>query len=143
TIEQQLVSYVPLSALRALRIRLEKELSSRLNGVYTGYLGADMMICHFKDMPKYRIHPCVEINLRMTMGVVARLFYDRYMQPGMKGVFKLNYFSSPDQLATEDFRLSKEHPLRVSGEKITAGYLSLVPVTPHSQYLASILLYES
>ncbi|MDR2860081.1 MAG: hypothetical protein LBV64_06825, partial [Mediterranea sp.] len=39
TIEQQLVSYVPLSALRALRIRLEKELSSRLNGVYTGYLG--------------------------------------------------------------------------------------------------------
>jgi hypothetical protein len=142
-IEQQLVAYAPLSTWRELHIRMEKELSNRLSGAHTGYLGIDMMICRFADTPEYRIHPCVEINLRMTMGVVARLFYDRYVQPETEGIFKVNHFSSPDQLAAEHFRLVKEYPLSVSGKKITAGYLSLVPVTPHSQYTASALLYQS
>jgi hypothetical protein len=143
TIEQQLAGYVPLSTWRELRIRIEKELSARLSDAYTGYLGIDMMICRFTGTPEYRIHPCVEINLRMTMGVVARLFYDQYVQPEAEGIFKVNHFSSPDRLAAEHFRLVKEYPLSMSGEKITAGYLSLVPVTPHSQYMASALLYQS
>jgi hypothetical protein len=142
-IEQQLADYVPLSTLHELHMRIEKELSARLSGAYTGYLGIDMMICRFTDTPEYRIHPCVETNLRMTMGVVARLFYDQYAQPEAKGIFKVNHFSSPDQLAAEHFRLVKEYPLSVSGDKITAGYLSLVPVTPHSQYTASALLHQA
>ncbi|KAA6320326.1 hypothetical protein EZS27_029885, partial [termite gut metagenome] len=139
-IERRLTNYVPLEALHELRICLEKELSIRLNSAYTGYLGTDMMICRFADAPEYRIHPCVEVNLRMTMGVVARLFYDRYVQPEAEGIFSVNYFSSPNQLAAEHLRLFKEYPLQVSGGKIIAGYLSLAPVTPHSQYAASVLL---
>lgn len=44
---------------------------------YAGYLGVDMMIC--REGENFLVHPCVEINLRMNMGVVARLFYDRYV----------------------------------------------------------------
>ena len=33
------------------------------------------------------VHPCVEINMRMNMGVVARLFYDRFVAPGSKRMF--------------------------------------------------------
>jgi hypothetical protein len=142
-IERQLARYVPLPTLRELHIRMEKELSVRLSGAYAGYLGIDMMICRFTGTPQYRIHPCVEINLRMTMGVVARLFYDRYVQPEAEGIFKVSHFSSPDRWAAEHLRLVKEHPLSVSGEKITAGYLPLVPLAPQAQYTASALLHKS
>ncbi|KAA6333564.1 hypothetical protein EZS27_018037 [termite gut metagenome] len=142
-IERRLANYVPLEALRELRLCLEKELSMRLSHTYTGYLGADMMICRFADAPEYRIHPCVEVNLRMTMGVVARLFYDRYVQPEAEGVFRVNYSTSPNQLAAEHLRLLNEYPLQVSGGKIMAGYLSLAPITPYSHYAASVLLCKA
>ena len=39
------------------------------------------------EAPVYRIHPCVEINLRMNMGVVAWLLTDRYLAADAEGVF--------------------------------------------------------
>ncbi len=49
------------------------ELSKSVSSVYKGYLGVDMMICRFPENEKtaFRIHPCVEINLRMNMGVMT------------------------------------------------------------------------
>lgn len=55
-------------------------LLSRLVGdVYKGWLGIDMMI--YRDSSgTVRLMPCVELNLRMTMGVVAMKIADR-LQP--------------------------------------------------------------
>jgi hypothetical protein len=139
-IEKQLGGYVPLSSLHELRSRLEKELPALLQGVYTGYLGVDMMICRFADTPIHRIHPCVEINLRMSMGVVARLFYDRYIQPGITGEFRIHYFPSATHLKAKHIFLLKNHPLQMVDGKITSGYLPLIPVTPESRYAASVWL---
>ena len=47
---------------------------------YVGYFGVDMMIAS-----DGMIVPCVEVNLRMTMGVVAALWRDRYMSEGSRG----------------------------------------------------------
>ena len=74
-IERRLGAYVSLGTLHGVRSRLLTVLPDWLGGHYAGYLGVDMMICHEGD---YRIHPCVEINLRMNMGVLARLFFDRF-----------------------------------------------------------------
>ncbi|KAA6340235.1 hypothetical protein EZS27_011899 [termite gut metagenome] len=137
-IEQKLSTYVPLSSLHELRFQLEKIVASQLDGIYTGYLGVDMMICRFTDALQYRIHPCVEINLRMNMGMTARLFYNRYVRTGSKGMFRVNYFFSPAQWMERHLYLSKKYPLRMVDGKIIAGYLSLVPVTPKSQYSASV-----
>ncbi|MBR0037561.1 MAG: hypothetical protein IJP70_07965 [Bacteroidales bacterium] len=46
-----------------------------------GYIGIDMMITSTGLMP------CVEMNVRCTMGVVARLYFDRHMQPHESGRF--------------------------------------------------------
>lgn len=40
---------------------------------YHGPVGIDMLVC--KDG---RIHPCIEINFRMNMGILAILLYDRF-----------------------------------------------------------------
>lgn len=51
-----------------------------------------MMICRFPENEKlfFRIHPCVEINLRMNMGVVARFLYDRYVRSDSTGRFVID-----------------------------------------------------
>jgi hypothetical protein len=38
---------------------------------YVGPLGVDMMILSKPDSQGFSVHPCVEINLRRTMGHVA------------------------------------------------------------------------
>lgn len=45
-----------------------------------GYMGIDMMT--YKQDGELRIHPCIELNLRCTMGVVCRLWYDQHQQEG-------------------------------------------------------------
>lgn len=91
-IERNLLEYIPVEEIYKLRDRLEQELSLRFGTIYNGYLGVDMMICRFPESPVYRIHPCVEINLRMNMGVVARHIYDHYIYPTSTGAFQISYY---------------------------------------------------
>lgn len=44
-------------------------LESEIAKYYNGYLGIDMLVADIDDCVK--IHPCIEINLRMNMGVAA------------------------------------------------------------------------
>jgi hypothetical protein len=76
-IVQTLAGYVASETLQAVRLLLQDVLQKMIGTDYAGYLGVDMMIC--REGENFLVHPCVEINLRMNMGVVARLFYDRYV----------------------------------------------------------------
>ncbi len=59
-----------------------------------GYIGIDMMVINDNDTLRYdnkkRIHPCVELNLRCTMGVVARLWSDQHLSAGQSGHFTIS-----------------------------------------------------
>lgn len=48
-------------------------LSRQLIGRYSGIVGIDMMV-----VEGGKIHPCVELNFRMNMGVVAMRLFERY-----------------------------------------------------------------
>lgn len=80
-IEQTLTQMVPLSALRAVRKAVAEALPALLGGNYNGPLGVDMMVYSDKS-GRNRIAPCVEMNLRYTMGFVARGIYDRIGREG-------------------------------------------------------------
>lgn len=49
----------------------ERILSNYLQGRYVGPLGIDMMLCTHNN--KLLLHPCIELNLRRTMGYVSLL----------------------------------------------------------------------
>jgi hypothetical protein len=70
--------------LRAIAKALETIFSELIAPVYPGYFGVDMMVVRGGMLA-----PCVEINLRMTMGVVASIWYKRYMRQGAKGVYRV------------------------------------------------------
>ena len=136
-IEQILSSYVSTDGLHAVRERLTSRLSALFDGNYRGYLGIDMMICREGDA--FLLHPCVEMNLRMNMGVAAHIIAERYLTPETKGRFVVEHYGN-DGEALEAHREMKEvFPLRMSGNFVTSGYLSLTPVFDDTRYQVYVL----
>lgn len=131
-IEGYLASYVPLDVLHMVRDLCRKELKRILGGGYEGYLGVDMMIC--RDGESYKLHPCVEVNLRMNMGVVSRLLYDRYVCDGAEGSYVIEYYSRPGEACRFHEAMKREYPLLLENGRIKSGYLSLTPVFEDTSY---------
>ena len=73
-IEDIIAEYIPRDTLIAIRENLTAILTETLVGHYEGFLGVDQIICH-DDSPIFI--PVSEINLRMTMGLIARNRFDR------------------------------------------------------------------
>ena len=73
-IEAMIAGYIPRDTLTAVREDLTAILADTLAGHYEGFLGVDQIICQ-ADSPVFV--PVSEINLRMTMGLIARNQYDR------------------------------------------------------------------
>lgn len=67
--------YIPNSLLISVKEKLQELFNALLSPFYCGPLGIDMMIV-LKD-GQYLLHPCVEMNLRMTMGHVALALFDK------------------------------------------------------------------
>lgn len=139
-IEEIIARYLPLEKLERIREALRTELALVYGYTYTGYLGVDMMICRQDKESKYLVHPCVEINMRMNMGVVARLFYDRFAVPGSKGRFTVEYVPDNRALRARHEQDTRNYPLIVENGRLLSGYLPLVPVTGKNCYRAYVRL---
>lgn len=103
---------------------------------YHGYFGVDMFL--FDDGGKIGFNPCVEINLRTTMGIVARKIYDNFLAPNKRGEMRTIYYKDNSELIAEHSRKTKENPLQIRNGKIESGYFSLCPVYSDTHYLITI-----
>ena len=74
-IEDIIAGYIPRDMLISVRENLTDILADTLVGHYEGFLGVDQIICQ-TDSPSFI--PVSEINLRMTMGLIARNQYDHH-----------------------------------------------------------------
>ena len=72
-IEDIIAGYISRDTLTAIREDLISILKDTLVGHYEGFLGVDQIICQTKTPT---LVPVSEINLRMTMGLIARNQYD-------------------------------------------------------------------
>lgn len=79
--------YLPLPLLDRTAAQICSLMASWLEGRYVGPFGVDMMVCaslppaNGTAAPAFLLHPCVEVNLRRTMGHVA-LGLSRMVNPG-------------------------------------------------------------
>ncbi|MDE6451426.1 MAG: hypothetical protein K2L23_03905, partial [Odoribacter sp.] len=122
---------------------LIRELSGMLNELfpcYRGYLGVDMMV-YRNCLGKYVVQPCVEINLRYNMGIVALHLYNRYIEDSSRGMFEIRYFSKPGQALDEHLRLQQECPVVYKNNRIKSGYLNLTPVNESTRFVACVRCY--
>ena len=68
---EMISNYLPDTLLKQVREELQLILGDAFNGRYRGPFGIDMMIVAPGEGQGFTLHPCVEINLRRTMGHVA------------------------------------------------------------------------
>ena len=136
-IETGLSNKVSREDLLQIKKTLIERLPSCLND-YKGHLGIDMMICQFPEEPVYRIHPCVEVNLRMNMGIVARCIADNHLAERSTGYFKIDYFANPMNLFKDHQEQISLFPLCKAGDKILSGYQALTPIDNTTNYRAAI-----
>ncbi len=96
---------------------------------YKGYLGVDMMTYSHNGVIK--IAPCIELNLRMTMGVVAMLWSNKYLAHNSNGTMHIKY--SSQQLKTQ----TDEKPIIID-KKLKSGTISLIPPDKHFNITISV-----
>ncbi len=137
-IEERLSFYVPGRQLHEVRKFVQQRLDRQFSD-YNGFVGVDMMICE-DDSDIYKLHPCVEINLRMNMGVISHIFYDRYIDAGSEGYFAVEYFKKESSALAFHEKMQREKPLKIDNGKIISGYLALTPVTSSTHYTSFVIV---
>jgi len=80
--ERELERYLPMAMLRKVRHSICQLLTNTMGTTYEGPFGVDMMIVRRTENDNQLwLHPCVELNLRRTMGHAA-LSLTRLVNPG-------------------------------------------------------------
>ena len=69
--ESMISRYIPAGLLNDIQPTICHSMAVLLQGRYQGPFGVDMMIVARPAADGFQLHPCVEINLRRTMGHVA------------------------------------------------------------------------
>ncbi len=136
-VERRMAGYGLDEVLHRVRTRV-LETASAHTGSYQGYWGIDMMVCREEHTGHYWIHPCVEVNLRMNMGVVALKLRRHLLAPGRAGRLMIDYRPAPGAMYARHVDERGRYPLRVKQGRVEEGYLALTPVTPQSLYRAAL-----
>lgn len=138
--QRRMNRYGVWEALENVRCRIQ-EVASRHIASYRGKWGIDMMVCADTLSDGYWLHPCVEVNLRMNMGILAGALRQRLLAPGSTGRLLVEYFPDSASLYQRHRWDEAHNPLRVEQGRVVEGYLSLCPLTSGSRYRAALYTY--
>ena len=161
-IESFLSQYVPSTALREVQEWVLKH-HDRIIPIewdtikHPLYFGIDMMVVQARltidkqslsdgEIPQFsilnsqfKLHPCVEINLRLNMGIIAHEVYHKLLAPGVEGSFYVSSFPTSEEVLRFHEERKECCPVLCQEGKIVSGYYPLTPITPHTRHHAYIL----
>ncbi len=120
---------------------LTNALTIMYGNVYRGHLGVDMLV-YRNENGGYAIHPCLEINMRYTMGMLSVHLFQRYICSQSIGEFKITYEGTSGEAYECHRRMKETYPVTLRDGKIEKGYLSLCPVTKDTKFRAYINVRE-
>lgn len=106
--------YVPMELIDKTELLLKQYLRSAFYGSYEGYVGVDMYICECGG--KYLLQPCVEINVRHTMGLIAHNVFKKYYNEQDSGNYKMCVIHNADNTGLEETLQSAERILAKSSD---------------------------
>ncbi len=147
-IEEQLAQYVPRTALHELRewiiahchciIPEEWDTTS-----FPLYFGIDMMMVRegeqTKEKPTFKLHPCVEINLRLNMGIIAHEVRRHILAPQTEGTFHVVAFPTTEALKTFQREHTQNFPAVYQNGNVVSGYHPLTPIAADTRHHAYII----
>jgi len=140
-LEKQFTNLIDADLLLKTRINLMEMIQAMYAPYYTGAIGIDMLI--YKTGDSYRLHPCVEVNMRKSMGYLAIRLTEKYLHPDSHGEFFIEYNRNPQITVQKHKQLQNQYPLITENEHIRSGYLSLCPIRDTTNYQAYILIIST
>ena len=136
-IEKRLSQWIDIQLLHEYRDGLLQFIQKEVAPYYRGCVGVDMFV--YQKDGTYFVNPAVELNLRMTMGLLANRFVRDYMAPGVTGTMSVEYRPRAGELYEEQQALQKKFPPVFADGKLIGGCISLSPVTPETCYTVRII----
>jgi hypothetical protein len=108
---------------------------SNYSTAYYGWLGVDALVYKSAN-GNLKVHPCLEINCRFTMGAIA-LYLRNHLAEGSSGEFRIMHNKEGDfaQFCNE---MKVNDPLNVENGKMGQGFLPLTPPLPNGVFGAWI-----
>jgi hypothetical protein len=137
-IEKELTQYLPKDLLDKVKQVLTSVLKERYARLYRGCIGVDMMI--YIDEGEYKLHPCVEINMRFNMGYLALKLFENFIIPTSHGRFYIDFNPEEGNIYGQHRTMRQQYPVEFQNGKVSKGYLSLCPVNEQNKYRAYILI---
>lgn len=111
--------------------------SSDLAKYYEGNFGVDTLI-FLDDNNELKINPCLEINVRHSMGLVS-LHLEKLVLPEKKGMFRIFYQPGVSFFQFKN-EMEKKYPLLISGSQIDSGFFALTESTKNTLFGAYLLV---
>ena len=154
-IEALLVQYVAPSALYEVQAWVIDHFSRIIptewnTALHSLYFGIDMMIvdmgqhpigCNFQEEinSRLKLHPCVEINLRLNMGIIAHEVRRKLLAPTAAGTFHVASFPTGEAAQQFYSEQVEKFPLICQDGKISSGYYPLTPIHSHTRHHAYVI----
>ncbi|GHT18620.1 hypothetical protein FACS189429_5390 [Bacteroidia bacterium] len=136
-IKKVIIKYIDIQLISNIKIEIRKFLQKKYKN-YSGYLGVDMLIYNFEN--QYFIYPCVEINMRANMGILAVNLVKNFLFSAKSGRFTVNYDKITGNILKHHQEMTKKFPPRFTSGKLLEGYLPLCPVSKNSKYWAYVIV---
>lgn len=107
---------------------------------YNGWFGIDMLLFNAlssnnakcSSLPSIGINPCVELNLRPTMGAITSILGDTLLENGKTAHFRIEQRSSISESWPE------HEPPTIKNRHLTSGTMCLTPPSPSALYRATL-----
>lgn len=138
-IEKHLSQWFDIQILVEYRNLLTQFLQEEVAPYYKGCIGVDMFV--YQKDGEFFVNPAVELNLRMTMGLLANRFVREYMAPGVTGTMSVEYRPRAGELYEEQQELQKKFPPVFADGKLVRGTITLSPVMPETCYTVRVTCF--
>lgn len=136
----QLTCNISSSLLEEVKTNLIEILKQKFAPLYKGCIGIDMLI--YKENGIYRLHPCLEINMRYNMGYLAMKLYENHISPSSHGQFHLNFSAIEGEIFRQHLQMKQDYPTLFEKKKLKKGYLPLCPVNEKSKYWTYVVVED-
>ncbi|MDR1884435.1 MAG: hypothetical protein LBR26_16930 [Prevotella sp.] len=130
----ELAKGIPLHLLEETRLGLTAILKEKYSRVYKGCIGVDMLV--YKEEEEYKVHPCLEINMRYNMGYLALKLFENHIDPLSHGHYHLDFSSKEGGIYNRHKQMETQYPATFKNGRLAKGYLPLCPVGFDSKYWA-------
>jgi hypothetical protein len=137
-IVNELTRNIALSLLGKVKLKLIAILKEKYASVYKGCVGVDMLI--YKEKAEYKIHPCLEVNMRYNMGYLAIRLFQNYISPLSSGRYYMDFSSKKGEIYNRHKLMKEQYPAVFKDNRLVEGYLPLSPVDHNSRYWAYIIV---